>query len=131
MEKDVTKILTAIEQGDQQAANDLLPLVYDQLRSLAAQKINRESAPLPALALAYFESGQTEKALEYLGKSAKQENRWLNAAENNDGRVPVPWFDWLEFQVLYRQAARQIKGLDHVDDPRIEELRQQAEQKIN
>ena len=33
---DVTRILTAIEQGDGQAAEQLLPLVYDELRKLAA-----------------------------------------------------------------------------------------------
>jgi DNA-directed RNA polymerase specialized sigma24 family protein len=36
---DVTRILSAIEQGDAHAAEQLLPLVYDELRKLAAQKI--------------------------------------------------------------------------------------------
>ena len=39
---DVTRILNCIEQGDRQAAVQLLPLVYDELRSLAAQKLTRE-----------------------------------------------------------------------------------------
>jgi RNA polymerase sigma factor (TIGR02999 family) len=39
---DVTCILSAIEQGDPQAAEQLLPLVYDELRRLAAQKLARE-----------------------------------------------------------------------------------------
>ena len=39
---DVTRILTAIEQGDPQAAEQLLPLVYDELRRLAAQKLAQE-----------------------------------------------------------------------------------------
>ena len=39
---DVTRILSAIEQGDPHAAEQLLPLVYDELRRLAAQKIVRE-----------------------------------------------------------------------------------------
>ncbi len=39
---DVTRILNAIEQGDAHAANQLLPLVYDELRKLAAQKLARE-----------------------------------------------------------------------------------------
>jgi RNA polymerase sigma factor (TIGR02999 family) len=39
---DVTRILTAIEQGDARAADELLPLVYQELRHLAAQKISRE-----------------------------------------------------------------------------------------
>ncbi|MFC1764086.1 sigma-70 family RNA polymerase sigma factor [Planctomycetota bacterium] len=36
---DVTRILNAIEGGDQKAADELLPLVYEKLRLLAAQKL--------------------------------------------------------------------------------------------
>jgi RNA polymerase sigma factor (TIGR02999 family) len=39
---DVTKVLQAIERGDAQAAADLLPIIYDELRSLAAQKLAGE-----------------------------------------------------------------------------------------
>ncbi len=39
---DVTRILSAIEQGDPQAAEQLLPLVYQELRTLAAQKLAHE-----------------------------------------------------------------------------------------
>ena len=39
---DVTRILSAIEQGDPHAAEQLLPLVYDEMRKLAAQKLARE-----------------------------------------------------------------------------------------
>ncbi len=40
---DVTRILTAIERGDAKATNELLPLVYEELRLLAAQKLSHES----------------------------------------------------------------------------------------
>ena len=39
---DVTRILSAIEQGDPHAAEQLLPLVYDELRKLAAAKLAQE-----------------------------------------------------------------------------------------
>ncbi len=39
---EVTRVLSAIEQGDGQAAEQLLPLVYDELRKLAAQKLAQE-----------------------------------------------------------------------------------------
>jgi RNA polymerase sigma factor (TIGR02999 family) len=39
---EVTRILSAIEQGDPHAAGQLLPLVYGELRKLAAQKLARE-----------------------------------------------------------------------------------------
>jgi len=40
---DVTRILSQIEQGDPQAAEQLLPLVYDELRKLAAAKLAQEN----------------------------------------------------------------------------------------
>jgi RNA polymerase sigma factor (TIGR02999 family) len=39
---EVTRILSAIEEGDPSAAEQLLPLVYDELRKLAAQKLAHE-----------------------------------------------------------------------------------------
>jgi RNA polymerase sigma factor (TIGR02999 family) len=39
---DVTRILSAIEQGDSHAARDLLPLVYNELRRLASERIAQE-----------------------------------------------------------------------------------------
>ena len=42
---DVTRILSDIEQGDTQASEQLLPLVYDELWKLAASKMAQLSAP--------------------------------------------------------------------------------------
>ncbi len=39
---DVTRILVAIEQGDAKATDELLPLVYEELRRLASRKMSRE-----------------------------------------------------------------------------------------
>ncbi len=64
---DVTQILSAIDQGDSRAADRLLPLVYDELRRLAAQKLSSEKPgqTLQATALvheAYIRLVDTEKA---------------------------------------------------------------------
>ena len=40
---DVTRILNAIERGDARASDELLPVVYEELRLLAAQKLSRET----------------------------------------------------------------------------------------
>src|SRR5436853_132494 len=40
---DITHVLSAIEQGDPHAAEQLLPLVYDELRKLAAHKMAQEA----------------------------------------------------------------------------------------
>src|SRR5262249_3223846 len=39
---EVTRLLSALEQGDPHAAEELLPLVYDELRTLAAQRLDHE-----------------------------------------------------------------------------------------
>jgi RNA polymerase sigma factor (TIGR02999 family) len=64
---DVTKILEKIESGDPSAAEELLPLVYDELRKLAAAKLAREKPgqTLQATALvhdAYLRLVDVEKA---------------------------------------------------------------------
>src|SRR5262245_15769489 len=64
---DVTRILSAIEQGDPHAASQLLPLVYDELRKLAAAKLAQEKPgqTLQATALvheAYLRLVDTEQA---------------------------------------------------------------------
>jgi RNA polymerase sigma factor (TIGR02999 family) len=64
---DVTQILSAIEAGDPHAAEQLLPLVYDKLRQLAAQKLAQEKPgqTLQATALvheAYLRLVDVEKA---------------------------------------------------------------------
>ena len=67
---DVTRILSAIEQGDPHAAEKLLPLVYNELRKLAAQKLADEKAgqTLQATALvneAYLRLVDVDKPQEW------------------------------------------------------------------
>jgi RNA polymerase sigma factor (TIGR02999 family) len=64
---EVTRVLSAIEQGDPHAAEQLLPLVYQELRQLAAQKLAQEKPgqTLEATALvheAYLRLVDVEKA---------------------------------------------------------------------
>src|SRR5437764_1923142 len=64
---EVTRILSAIEQGDPRAAEQLLPLVYDELRQLAAERMAQEKPgqTLQATALvheAYLRLVDVEKA---------------------------------------------------------------------
>jgi RNA polymerase sigma factor (TIGR02999 family) len=70
---DVTRILSAIERGDPQPPDHLLPLVYDELRRLAAQRLAREQPgqTLQATALvhdAYLRLVDVEKAQQWDGR---------------------------------------------------------------
>jgi RNA polymerase sigma factor (TIGR02999 family) len=73
MNDDVTRILCALEQGDPSAANQLLPLVYDELRKLAAQKLAQEKPgqTLQATALvheAYLRLVGREQGQQWYGR---------------------------------------------------------------
>jgi RNA polymerase sigma factor (TIGR02999 family) len=64
---EVTRILSAIERGDPHAARQLLPLVYDDLRRLAAQRLAREAPgqtlqPTALVHEAYLRLVDTEEA---------------------------------------------------------------------
>lgn len=67
---DVTRILSAIEQGDPRASEQLMPLVYEELRRLAAQKMAQESPgqTLQATALVH------EAFMRLVG--SEQQNGW-------------------------------------------------------
>src|ERR1700675_2664527 len=67
---EVTRILSAVEQGDPHAAEQLLPLVYEELRKLAAQRLAQEKPgqTLQATALvheAYLRLVDAEKAQQW------------------------------------------------------------------
>jgi RNA polymerase sigma factor (TIGR02999 family) len=65
---EVTRVLSAIEQGDPRAAEQLLPLVYDELRKLAAARLAQEKPgqTLQATALVH------EAYLQLVGKDQSQ-----------------------------------------------------------
>src|SRR5262245_62281624 len=84
---DVTGILSAIEQGDASAAEHLLPLVYDELRQLAAQK------------LAHEKPGQTLQA------TALVHEAYLRLVDVEQAR---PWNSRRHFFAAAAEAMRRI-----------------------
>ena len=59
--KDVTQILSAIERGDPQAARQLLPLVYDELRKLAELRLDHEAKGQTLQATELVHEGSTPR----------------------------------------------------------------------
>lgn len=95
---DVTRILSEIEQGDPSAAEELLPLVYNELRKLAAAKLANEKPgqTLQATALvhdAYIRLVDAEKAKHwnsrghFFGAAAEAMRRILVENARRKGRV--------------------------------------------
>jgi RNA polymerase sigma factor (TIGR02999 family) len=95
---DVTQILSQIEQGDSNAADQLLPLVYDELRKLASAKLANEKPgqTLQATALvheAYIRLVDVEKAQywnsrgHFFGAAAEAMRRILVNRARDKGRI--------------------------------------------
>jgi len=98
---DVTRILNAIEKGDTRAADELLPLVYEELRRLAAQKMSQElpGQTLQATALvheAYIRlvgsEAQNWKGRTHFFAAAAEAMRVTNRADANKF-VDPPYHD--------------------------------------
>jgi RNA polymerase sigma factor (TIGR02999 family) len=132
---DVTRILSAVEQGDPHAARQLLPLVYEELRQLAAQRLAGEApgqtlqptalvheayvklvGPDPGRAWndrAHFFAAAAEAMRRILIDSARQKRRHKRGGSRQ--RVPLaqadavaasPADDWLALdEALTRLAA--------------------------
>jgi len=95
---DVTRILESIEHGDAKAADELLPLVYDELRKLAAQRMAQErpGQTLDATALvheAYLrlvkvpEPGQWDGRGHFFAAAAEAMRRILVENARRKGRL--------------------------------------------
>jgi RNA polymerase sigma factor (TIGR02999 family) len=123
---DVTHILSAIEQGDPRAAEQLLPLVYDELRRLAAQRLAQEKPgqTLQATALVHeaylrlvdgkqaqhwnsrrhFFAAAAEAMRRILVEQARRKNRYKHGGSRQ--RVPLE-----QAQPAYRDAAAEVLAI--------------------
>ncbi len=140
---DVTRVLSAIENGDPAASEKLLPLVYDELRRLAASRMSRESPgqTLDATALvheAYVRLVDAENAQQwnsrghFFGAAAEAMRRILverarhrRSLKSGGDRQRVPIDD---IQIAAPEAGVDLLALDEVleklakHDPRKAEL---------
>jgi RNA polymerase sigma factor (TIGR02999 family) len=98
----VTRILHAIEQGDLKATDELLPLVYDELRMLAAQKFMRE-APGQTLQPTALVHEAYLRLVGQEGQSWKSRGHFFRAAAEAMRRILV-------------ENARRKKSLKHGGD---------------
>jgi RNA polymerase sigma factor (TIGR02999 family) len=90
---DVTRILSAIEQGDAKAAQELLPLVYDELRQLAAERLAQEKA------------GQTLQATALVHEAYL---RLVASPGRESGESPQQWANRRHFFAAAAEAMRRI-----------------------
>src|SRR2546428_6021999 len=89
---DVTRVLSAIGQGDPHAAEQLLPLIYEELRKLAAQKLAREKP------------GQTLEATALVHEAYVR----LVGSANGAGANEPQWHNRRHFFAAAAEAMRRI-----------------------
>jgi len=105
---DITRILSAIDQGDLRAAEQLLPIVYDELRKLAAARLAHEKPgqTLQATALVH------EAYLRLVGSASTQQwnsrGHFFAAAAEAMRRILVE-------QARRKQRVRHGGGLQRID----------------
>ena len=109
---DVTRILNAIDQGDAKEADKLLPLVYEELRRLAAHKMSRESPgqTLQATALVH------EAYIRLVGSETrnwKGRTHFFSAAAEAMRRILID--NARRKQRIKRGGGRKRSDLDDVD----------------
>ena len=122
MAGDVTRLLDAIQHGDPRAAEELLPLVYEELRKLAAHKMSRESAghtlqPTALVHEAWLRLGG--------GEGARFENRahFFGAAAEAMRRILID-------RARRKRARRHGGGQEHADVDEVEIAAPQLEEEM-
>ena len=85
----------------------------EQLNRAIAQKSPREveRMAVPVLAMAYQAIGRDEQAKRALDGAARLFDEWTTVLLKKSAEsLPLPWFDFVEFVVLYREAHVRIAG---------------------
>jgi len=104
----VTKILTAIERGDESAADQLLPLVYQELRKLAAAKLAKEKPgqtlqPTMLVHEAYIRLVDRDQSQHWNGRG-----HFFAAAAEAMRRILIE-------NARRKQSQKRTRGIEHAD----------------
>ena len=96
--------------------------------SLSRTNYGARALNFPYLAMSLHRLDKADEARQELRNAREALDRWAQAVfDRPDQFVPVPyWYDWVECQVLYREAHRLIEGSDPPEDPRLLVVRGRA-----
>lgn len=109
---DVTRILTAIEQGDALASEELLPLVYNELRRMAAHKMSAER-PGHTLQPTALVHEAWLKLVDSPNQSWQNRAHFFGAAAEAMRRILIA-------RARRKQTQRRGSGVEHLDADEIE-----------
>jgi hypothetical protein len=87
--------------------------------------------PSPVLAMAHHRAGRANDAAAALEEAAATLDSWLDVmAQGSVESMPVPWVDFVEHLLLYREATKLITGASPEEDPRLAMLEERAHSAI-
>jgi len=112
-EREITKILTRAQQGDPLAAGELLPLVYDELRKLASQKMTAESSAHTLQPTALVHEAWLRLSGDNGQNTFANRSHFFGAAAEAMRRILIE-------RARRRMAAKRGGGAAHVDFDEIE-----------
>jgi RNA polymerase sigma factor (TIGR02999 family) len=118
---DVTQILDALEQGDPRAAEQLLPLVYNELRKLAAQKLGQEKPGQTLEATALVHEAYLRLVGEGQGERWDSRRHFFAAAAEAMRRILIEQARRKRRQKHGGTVPRVDLNLDHIVSPVLEE----------
>jgi hypothetical protein len=99
------------------------------LKSIVVEERPRHvrSIAYPVLAMAHHRLGHADEARQALAAAELAIDRWTEVmAQGEAGTMPIPWYDWIEVQLLHREATILITGSPPSDDPRLAEIEARA-----
>ena len=118
---EVTRILSAIEEGDPHAAEQLLPLVYDELRKLAAQRMAQEAPGQTLQATALVHEAYLRLVDVYKAKHWDSRGHFFAAAAEAMRRVLVEDARRKRTVKHGGQVRRLDIDVDHLENPKLAE----------
>jgi eukaryotic-like serine/threonine-protein kinase len=77
----------------------------------------------PLLAIAHHNMGHAKESLRSFEQSQALLDRWLDeSVRRSKGAPSIPWIDWIEFLLNYREASIVVKGRTPAIDPRLRQM---------
>ena len=81
----------------------------------------------PTLAMAYYRVGKPTEAKQMLALAAETiEEKTDDVLDSTVGFMPLPWFDWIETLMLYREATLLLTGRSQLEDLGLQDMEQRA-----
>jgi len=85
----------------------------------------------PVLAMAFFQLGDADAASASLQRADRDLENWITQFLADQQKPRMPWFDYVEFRILHREAHQLIDGSIPPEDPRLQRFRQQRLTELN